>query len=86
MTTFNSSNKINENLATNETYRNNIEFMITEAIKEGVSASKIADTFEAFGISRENTLTMVCLIGTKLNLEANPHMSWEQAFRIYSGI
>lgn len=66
-------------------FKNELHNMIETAIKNGVSGSTIADTLcENLHISRENALTMVVSVGAQLNLQANPNMTWQEAFKSYA--
>jgi len=77
--------KIMKTTANNfETFKANLYNFISEAIKENISGSIIADTLEGFGMNREAALTAIAMVGTKLNLEANPSMTWQEAFKAYA--
>ena len=77
--------KIMKTTANNfETFKANLYNFISEAIKKNISGSIIADTLEGFGINREAALTAIAMVGTKLNLEANPSMTWQEAFKAYA--
>ena len=77
--------KIMKTTANNfETFKANLYNFISEAIKKNISGSIIADTLEGFGINREAALTAIAMVGTKLNLEANPSMTWQEAFKSYA--
>ena len=67
-----------------ETFKANLYNFISEAIKKNISGSIIADTLEGFGMNREAALTAIATVGTKLNLEANPSMTWQEAFKSYA--
>ena len=67
-----------------ETFKANLYNFISEAIKKNISGSIIADTLEGFGINREAALAAIAMVGTKLNLEANPSMTWQEAFKAYA--
>lgn len=67
-----------------ETFKANLYNFISEAIKKNISGSIIADTLEGFGINREAALTAIAMVGTKLNIEANPSMTWQEAFKAYA--
>lgn len=68
------------------TFSANLYNFIAEAIKKNISGSIIADTLQSFGMEREAALTLITMVGTKLNIEANDTQTWEQAFKAYANI
>ena len=67
-----------------ETFKANLYKFISDAISKGISGSVIADTLVSFGMPREAALKAITLVGTKLNLEANPNITWQEAFESYA--
>lgn len=66
-------------------FKSDLYNMIEKAIMNGVSGSIIADTLVSnLHISRENALTMVVCVGAQLNLQNNPNMTWQEAFKSYA--
>ena len=59
---------------------------ISGQIKNGVSASAIADKFVAKGVDRTTALAAITMVGTKMNMAANPGMSANTAFKLFTGI
>ena len=62
------------------------ENYVSNQIKQGVSGSTIADKMVSKGIDRTTALTAISMIGTKMNMKANPGMSWQDAFKAFTGI
>lgn len=69
-----------------DTFKIDIYDIVAPAIRQGISGSKIADALQTLGISRENALTLVCVIGAWMNHEAHPELTPEEAFKMYAGI
>ena len=66
-------------------FKSDLYNMIEKAIMNGVSGSTIADTLVSnLHISRENALTMVVSVGAQLNLQNNPNMTWQEAFKSFA--
>ena len=66
-------------------FKSDLYNMIENAIMNGVSGSIIADTLvNNIHISRENALTMVASVGAQLNLQNNPNMTWQEAFKSFA--
>lgn len=66
-------------------FKGDLYNMIEKAIMNGVSGSTIADTLvNNLHISRENALTMVVSVGAQLNLQNNPSMTWQEAFKNFA--
>ena len=65
-------------------FKSDLYNMIEKAIMNGVSGSTIADTLvNNLHISRENALTMVVSVGAQLNLQNDPSMTAEEAFKSF---
>ena len=62
------------------------ESYVKNQIKAGVSGSKIADTMVSKGVDRKSALMAISMIGAKMNMKANPGMSFKDAFKAYAGI
>lgn len=69
-----------------ETFKTDIYEIVAPAIRQGISGSKIADGLQQLGISRENALTLVAVIGAWMNYEAHPELTPEEAYKMYAGI
>lgn len=67
-----------------ETFKTKLYKFISDAIKQNISGSIIADILEGFGMNRDAALTAIALVGTKLNLEENPNMTQQEAFKAYA--
>ena len=67
-----------------ENFKTNLYKFISDAIKQNISGSIIADTLEGFGMNRDAALKAIALVGTRLNLEANPNMTQQEAFEAYA--
>ena len=67
-----------------ENFKTNLYKFISDAIKKNISGSIIADTLETYGMSRYAALKAIALVGVKLNLEANPNMTQQEAFKAYA--
>ena len=66
-------------------FKSDLYNMIEKAIMNGVSGSTISDTLVSnLHISRENALTMVVSVGAQLNLQNNPNMTWQEAFKSFA--
>ena len=66
-------------------YSNEVLTVVMSNLKNGVSGSTIADTLVSnLHISRENALTMVVSVGVQLNLQNNPNMTWQEAFKSFA--
>ena len=66
-------------------FKSDLYNMIETAIMNGVSGSTIADALvNNLHINRENALTMVVSVGAQLNLQNNPSMTAEEAFKSYA--
>ena len=59
---------------------------ISGQIKKGVSGSAIADKLVAKGADRATALAAITMVGTKMNMKANPGMSAQEAFKAFTGI
>ena len=67
-----------------ENFKTNLYKFISDAIKQNILGSIITDTLEGFGMNRDAALKAIALVGTKLNLEANPNMTQQEAFKAYA--
>ena len=67
-----------------ENFKTKLYKFISDAIKQNISGSIIADTLETYGMSRYAALKAIALVGVKLNLEANPNMTQQEAFKAYA--
>lgn len=63
-----------------------MERYISGQIKKGVSGSAIADKLVANGADRASALMMYSIVGAKMNMAANPGMSANTAFKLFTGI
>ena len=59
---------------------------VSSQIKRGVSASAIADKMVSKGIDRASALFSIAMVGTKMNMKANPGMDAHTAFKAFTGI
>jgi len=61
--------------------------IIEDGIKQGVKAHDIAEVLMQYlEIRKKDAYIMIICVGTQLNMNSNPCMSWEEAFNAYTGL
>ena len=67
-------------------YKIDLYNIIAPAIEKGVSGSKIADSLELLGMSRETALSLITVVGAWMNYEKHPELSPKEAYEMYIGL